>query len=737
VPFPTEQQVYNRLRWDARFDVRRCEVVIALRPEGTQRMSFGELDVNVVPWHRIVEFWVDGELAWSRPARIDRLDELARPRALVRAGERVRVATWNLGFDGEPARWLRALDELARCAADAIVLVEMTPPLLELVLAQAWARDYHHAAAGLVPHGQVVLAREPIRDVRGNGRVVYVQTDSLAIAAVHLVSNRTADAAAVRAEQRAAILAHVAAVPRDWVIAGDFNDELGLAGAVDAGETAGATLVGRTERYDRILVVGRWVPVTCERLGTAGEPASDHYGVVAELLRADVAGKQALVLLPPEAVWGPIQRVRCTADRSFGRWPPHVTLRYPYAGALPLAVEPFDVAFDRVGEIKPGVVALFPDRASERALAALGERLGIASFRPHLTIARDGTAPELAVRWRVERMTVLREIGGRFVVAPERAVQPFAAIVERVRAVAGGEVEPFGSSVYAPGHAGDLDLLLSRGDPAELARALGLQALPTTPPRLVGELAGQRVDLVIADDPRMRAGPRDAALLVEHLRLHGRHAAFLAAWPHVKRFVRLRALGHNGLGWFGSFGWAMVLAVPLAHDATLCAAPVGRVLAPWLRWLAALSIGARIGFGAVPPGDEPLFVAAPAAPLRDCARLSQHAARALLAEARRVAALVADGDDVATLARIPDLADDPPPGETLAIAGTGEDARGRYDGAARGLLHELGAARSWGRFERDGEHWVHRITVPAHRAPTARAIVEDWLARTYIDAALQ
>jgi len=158
------------------------------------------------------------------------------------------------------------------------------------------------------------------------------------------------------------------------------------------------------------------------------------------------------------------------------------------------------------------------------------------------------------------------------------------------------------------------------------------------------------------------------------------------------------------------------------------------VLAPWLRWLTALPLGARIGFGAVPPGDEPLFIAAPAPPLRDVARLSKHAAQALLAEARR--AVGDDADDAAVLARIPDLADDPPPGETLAIAGTGEDARGKYDGAARGLLHELGAARSWGRFERDGEHWVHRITVPAHRAAAARALVEDWLARTYIDAAL-
>ncbi|MCW5805879.1 MAG: DUF504 domain-containing protein, partial [Deltaproteobacteria bacterium] len=84
--FPTEQQIYHRLRWDPRFDIRRCRIVISLRPTGTQQMGFIEFDADAIPWHRIVEFWVDDELAWSRPQRIDRLDDLAR-RAEACAGD--------------------------------------------------------------------------------------------------------------------------------------------------------------------------------------------------------------------------------------------------------------------------------------------------------------------------------------------------------------------------------------------------------------------------------------------------------------------------------------------------------------------------------------------------------------------------------------------------------------------------------------------------------------------------
>nr|MBA3822128.1 hypothetical protein [Deltaproteobacteria bacterium] len=97
--------------------------------------------------------------------------------------------------------------------------------------------------------------------------------------------------------------------------------------------------------------------------------------------------------------------------------------------------------------------------------------------------------------------------------------------------------------------------------------------------------------------------------------------------------------------------------------------------------------------------------------------------------------------DADAIACIKDLADDPPTGTTLVIGGDDEHTRGRYDGVARGLLRELealGAIRSWGRFDLAGDgSWQHRITVPAHRAQSARAVVENWLALTMIDAALE
>jgi hypothetical protein len=333
---------------------------------------------------------------------------------------------------------------------------------------------------------------------------------------------------------------------------------------------------------------------------------------------------------------------------------------------------------------------------------------------------------------------------------PGRSSQAAERVLERVRAVADprAAVEAFGSSIYAPAHADDVDVLVCDDDPGRLAAALGLAQIPTLPPRLVGEIDGTRVDVsVVTGDgeiaQRMRSGPRDAAMLVAELHAHGRDEVFQAAWPHVRRFVRARALGHNGLGWFGSFGWALLLAAALIRERELAAAPVGAALPAWMRWLARLSPGARIGLDAIRHGGaEPFYLAAPAAPPRDVARLSRRAAVALFAEAR--AAVVAIGDaatDAAAIDRVPDIAASPPPGTTLVIAGDDDHTRGRYDGTARGLLHDLeplGAIRSWGRFDRAGDgSWQHRITVPAARAQQARALITDWLALTRIDAALE
>src|SRR4051812_45734334 len=38
----------------------------------------------------------------------------------------------------------------------------------------------------------------------------------------------------------------------------------------------------------------------------------------------------ALVIMPPESLWQPIQRIRRAHDKSFQRWPPHINLLYPF-----------------------------------------------------------------------------------------------------------------------------------------------------------------------------------------------------------------------------------------------------------------------------------------------------------------------------------------------------------------------------------------------------------------------
>lgn len=311
-------------------------------------------------------------------------------------------------------------------------------------------------------------------------------------------------------------------------------------------------------------------------------------------------------------------------------------------------------------------------------------------------------------------------------------------VLARVRDAAGPQslVDLYGSAVYAPDHAADVDVLVSHKDPMRLATELGFELIPTTPPRLHGVIYGVSVDVLIVngnsdDARRRRLAPKDAALLAAR-----RTAAFDTAWPYVKRFVRLRALGHNGLGYFGSFGWAILLAVPLA--ATLHEVDPAGVLPAWFRWLAKLSFGSRVDFtGERSSEGAPLYIAAPASPARDVARLTRRAADHLFTEARMAVSDATTNEDA--IRRIVDLSHTPPAGTTLVVSGDDEASRGRYDGMARRLLRDLeaiGPTRSWGRFDLTPEGgWQHRITVL--RADLARDIVEHWLAIANIDAIVE
>lgn len=76
--------------------------------------------------------------------------------------------------------------------------------------------------------------------------------------------------------------------------------------------------------------------------------------------------KSAVVLIPPEVCWPPIQAIRREHDRHLRRWMPHITLLYPFrprdefaALTEPLrdacrSFEPFDIQLNSVRSFRHG-----------------------------------------------------------------------------------------------------------------------------------------------------------------------------------------------------------------------------------------------------------------------------------------------------------------------------------------------------------------------------------------------
>ncbi len=142
--------------------------------------------------------------------------------------------------------------------------------------------------------------------------------------------------------------------------------------------------------------------------------------------------RTAVVLVPPETVWEPIQRIRRVHDRQVGRWMPHLTLLFPFRPeeafpeALPRAAEaaasvrPFVLTlaelrfFDHGGERYTLWLAPEPAEPVRRLQAALRERFPDcddvsrfpAGFTPHLSVgqargraARDALLTRLRAEW--------------------------------------------------------------------------------------------------------------------------------------------------------------------------------------------------------------------------------------------------------------------------------------------------------------------------------------------------
>jgi 2'-5' RNA ligase len=161
--------------------------------------------------------------------------------------------------------------------------------------------------------------------------------------------------------------------------------------------------------------------------------------------------ESAVVVIPPEAVWEPIQRIRRAHDAKVGRWMPHVTLLYPFRPRpdFPAArpgleraaarVAPFSVALARFRSFAHGrgrcTVWLAPEPAGpllalEAALLAEFpdcddvSRPGRGGFTPHLSVGQF-------------------EDGDEAIAALERAWTPVRLEVDAIAAIARAGEEPF------------------------------------------------------------------------------------------------------------------------------------------------------------------------------------------------------------------------------------------------------------------------------------------------------
>ncbi|MFL5346255.1 MAG: poly(A) polymerase [Hyalangium sp.] len=211
------------------------------------------------------------------------------------------------------------------------------------------------------------------------------------------------------------------------------------------------TSSGHSQRLDRVLVrsvSGRLTPRKVSLFGEeplSGRPSpggdplfvSDHFGLSCTLVRGvpsqtapapqRVQGsprvlsvppmhQAAVVLIPPEELWGPIETLRSKHDQNYERWMPHVTLLYPFvpeehfAEAETLIAEalrhlaPFQVTLSGFGhfEHRGSVTAwLRPEDHPHGALKALQAALQSAlpqcdeqgrksehGFTPHLSVGQ-------------------------------------------------------------------------------------------------------------------------------------------------------------------------------------------------------------------------------------------------------------------------------------------------------------------------------------------------------------
>ncbi|WP_326738102.1 poly(A) polymerase [Streptomyces sp. NBC_01022] len=274
----TSEEIYHRVRWDARFDPARFVLGVAQRGRDPKRVPLERFTPGGdIPWHRVLFFEADGEVVWDRSTGTDRID--ATDAGRIRAPRRLpspyfssrtpyafspATGTWEPASPGSPGPstpltvltwntlWDRydsdridtarrrplLLDALRAADADVIALQEAEPALLALLLECAWVRSGYILAtdpAGRdVPDcGLLLLSRLPVSEaalhVLGPHKavaaaVVETAEGPVTVAVTHLSSDHSPEGATRRDAELADLATGLAAIEGELLLVGDFND---------------------------------------------------------------------------------------------------------------------------------------------------------------------------------------------------------------------------------------------------------------------------------------------------------------------------------------------------------------------------------------------------------------------------------------------------------------------------------------------------------------------------------
>ncbi|MEU9603034.1 RNA repair domain-containing protein [Streptomyces sp. NPDC048057] len=338
----TSEEIYHRVRWDARFDPARFVIGVAQRSADPKRMPFTSfVPGGDVPWHRVLFIEADDEVVWDRASGTDRIDatdagRVREPRRLRppffeprpvpdsqgHTRSDLRVLTWNTLWDRYDPHLLDTarrrpllLDALRAADADVIALQEVQSPLYDLLRDADWPGAGYTLAPGrreADEYGLLLLSRLPVREaglhVLGPHKAVaaiVVETGDgpLTVAVTHLTSDHSPEGPALRASQLASLAEGFATVEGDLILMGDFNDAtdapekaLSLQDAFPDGPAtfdpranplaALSSTTGRPGRLDRVLLRGRPRATRADLLGATPVNdlfVSDHFGVAVSL----------------------------------------------------------------------------------------------------------------------------------------------------------------------------------------------------------------------------------------------------------------------------------------------------------------------------------------------------------------------------------------------------------------------------------------------------------------------